>query len=246
MKKIKLFFIPVFLFVISTLSADTSVPALTGRVVDSAGILSPQDEKTINNALIQFEKGTHGQMAILTVKSLNGQPIEEFGIKVADSWKIGYKDKDNGLILIISEKDRKIRLEVGSGWEGQINDARAGDIIRGMSSFFRKKQYKNGILFAVAASYKFITGKKLGKFADITPPQHKKKNNSGAPYLFILMFFLFFLMLGTAVTFGGNGRRRGIFVFSGGGFSDGGGLSGGGGFSGGGGGFSGGGASGSW
>ena len=237
-----------FLFLSSTLFADLQVPKLTGRVVDNAHLLSSNDKAKITNAIKRFESGTGGQMAVLTIPSLNGEVLEEFSIKVADKWKIGHKGKDNGLILLIAKKERKIRFEVGSGWEGVINDARTGDIIREMKPYFKSKQFKDGILFAINKAHKDITGKKLG----ISFTHHKKGKKSFAryfPFIFIILFFIIsFFSRSSSNTYTGRGyktRRRfwlGGGGFGGGGFSGGGG----GGFSGGGGGFSGGGASGGW
>ena len=95
----------------------------------------------------------------LTVDTLDGTPIEEFGIRVMDQWKIGRKGKDDGAILIIALRDRAMRLEIGYGWEGDINDARAGDIIRGLAPFFRENRYTDGVLFAVGEVQRFVTGK---------------------------------------------------------------------------------------
>ena len=236
-----------FLFLASNIFADLQVPKLTGRVVDNAHLLSSDDKAKITNAIKRFENGTGGQMAVLTIPSLKGEVLEEFSIKVADKWKIGYKGKDNGLILLIAKKERKIRFEVGSGWEGVINDARAGDIIRGMKSYFKSKQFKDGILFAINKAHKYITGKKLG-----IAIAHPKKNvtetlKSYWPFIIIIILVLIsFFSQSSTYTYEGRGyRTRRRFWIGGGGGGFGGGF-GGGGFSGGGGGFSGGGASGGW
>ena len=251
MHKIQLFstviLLSYLLFLSSAIFADLQVPKLTGRVVDNAHLLSSNDETKITNAIKKFENGTGGQMAVLTIPSLNGEVLEEFSIKVADKWKIGYKGKDNGLILLIAKKERKIRLEVSSDWEGVINDARAGDIIRGMKSYFKSKQFKDGILFAISKAHKYITGKKLG--ISVTHPRKNFKESLKGYFLFIIIIIfviMSFFFRTASYTYAGRGyRTRRRFWIGGGGFG-GSGFGGGGGFSGGGGGFSGGGASGGW
>ncbi|HJO93572.1 MAG TPA: TPM domain-containing protein [Victivallales bacterium] len=229
-----------FIMTVGILNA-LPIPALTGRVVDNASMLTFREKNDITNALKNFEKNTRGQMTVLIIPSLKGEPIENFSIKTAEKWKIGYKDKDDGLILIIVKDDRKFRLEVGYGWEGKINDARAGDIIRSMVPFFRKHEFGNGILLAVAEAQGYITGNITKQSTSISDNSNNSDDDSGwFIYIFLAIFFLasFFFPKGRGRTYGSGGSG-----FWGGGSSGG---SSGGGFSGGGGGFGGGGASGGW
>lgn len=138
--------------------AGLVVPELTGRVVDQADILSQAGEQRLSDRIRDLERVTGGQMAVLTVPSLDGDSLEGFGLRVAESWKIGRKGQDNGALLLISLKDRKTCLEIGHGWEGPICDARAGDIIRGMGSYFRRKEYAQGIEFAVGEVRRMVIG----------------------------------------------------------------------------------------
>ena len=147
----------VLLFAFSATGLD--VPPLTGRVADQTGILNSAGIAKVDGAIRGLEKATGGQMAVLIVPTLKGQPIEEFGIAVMDKWKIGNKDKDDGIILVIAAKDRKMRFEVGYGWEGQINDARAGDMIRALGPYFRENRYADGVVNAVGQVQQFVTGK---------------------------------------------------------------------------------------
>lgn len=214
------------------LSGAVDVPPLTGRVVDRAGVFGAAGMEKIENAILELEQASGGQMAVLTVKKLNGVPIEQFGIAVMDQWKIGHKGKDDGAILILAVEDREMRLEVGYGWEGNINDARAGDIIRGMVPFLRDGDYTKAAVYAVGEVQRFITGK--------APQGHvqsrsEKGNDTGAFIVTIVIILLFLVF----------GRGRGM-IFLGGFGGRGGGFGGGGGFSGGGGGGGGGGASGRW
>ena len=155
-----LFSLLLFGLLIGLAAAEPKVPQLTGRVVDQAKIFGASGAEKIDAAIRALETATGGgQMAVLTVDTLDGTPIEEFGIRVMDQWKIGRKGKDDGAILIIALRDRAMRLEIGYGWEGDINDARAGDIIRGLAPFFRENRYTAGVLFAVGEVQRFVTGK---------------------------------------------------------------------------------------
>ena len=173
-------------------------------------------------------------MAVLTVPTLDGEPIEDFSIRVAEAWKIGRKGKDNGAILVIVPDDREMRLEIGYGWEGEINDAKAGDVIRDMAPFFRAGNYADGAVYAVGKVQEFVTG----KAPEGQPVPPKRRDSGDSPVAAIIVFVVILLLV--------LGRGRGFFFLGGGGFGGGGGFRGGGGgsFSGGGGGFGGGGASG--
>ena len=105
------------------------VPKLQGYVNDYAGMISPPAKSKIEEALRAFEQSDSTQIVILTIPSLEGEDIEQFGIKVGDTWKIGQKAKDNGAILIVSKQERRIRIEVGRGLEGKLTDLTAGRII---------------------------------------------------------------------------------------------------------------------
>jgi len=136
-------------FVVVSMGGELSVPPLTGRVVDRAGILSDAEEKKLVERIQELERVTGGQLAVLTIRSLEGDSLERFSLRVARSWKIGQKGKDNGALLLVSKQDRKIRLEIGYGWEGKITDTKAANVIRGMGPFFRKGQFAAGIGFAI-------------------------------------------------------------------------------------------------
>lgn len=217
-------------------AAKLKLPELTGRVVDNANIFSTAEKEQIEAAILQLEKATQGgQMAVLTVKSLNGMPIEWYGIKLAEKWKIGQKGKDNGAILIIALNDRSMRLEIGYGWEGKVNDARAGDIIRELIPLFRANKYGEGTAKAVMRVQEFVTGKPV---EGLPPLKKSPRRQPAGSVLLIFLSIIAFAVL--------SGGRLLIIPGFGGGFRGGGGFGGGGGFSGGGGGFGGGGSSGKW
>ncbi len=220
---------------------EPKVPPLSGRVVDQAKIFGTDGAAKIESAIRALETATGGgQMAVLTIDTLDGAPIEEYGIRVMDQWKIGRKGKDDGAILIIALRDRAMRLEIGYGWEGDINDARAGDIIRGLAPFFRENRYADGVLFAVGEVQRLVTGKAPENRPEAPARTARRSPERSDSFLPIAVFII--LLLFMASRFGHGGRSGG--GFGGGGF--GGGGFGGGGFGGGGGRGGGGGASGRW
>ncbi len=228
--------------------AELKVPRQTGWVVDKAQLFSSSEERRLAVALQELKAAESGaQMAVLTVPTLKGDSLELFSIRVVEEWKLGKKDIDNGLLLLIVRDDRKIRIEVGYGLEGKLNDARCGDIIRSMGPFFRERRFADGALSAVGQIQQYLTGKRPSGMP--TRPSRSRSRRGSSPGVMLMLFILFFVLpaimrwrygVGHTIFIGGGGfRSGGGGGFSGGGFS-------GGGFSGGGGSFGGGGASGSW
>jgi uncharacterized protein len=106
------------------------VPPLTGRVVDLAGVLPAEASQHLNSQLQAHEENTGNQVAVLILPSLDGEPLEEFSHRVATTWKLGRKGTDNGVLLLVALKERKLRIEVGYGLEGTLTDLRSARIIR--------------------------------------------------------------------------------------------------------------------
>lgn len=228
----------------------TSLPELTGRIVDRAQVFSPEDKARLEEAVQALETSTGGQMAVLTLPELRGWSIEEFSIRLAEKWQIGHKGSDNGALLLFSLRDRQLRLEIGYGWEGEINDARAGDIIRAMGAYFRNQDFAGGTLYAIRKVESLVTGHEADASGEAEAySQADSEADSQLTKSDILFLLFFFGIAGTILIMALFGRGRGS-GFGGGGFGGfgGGGFSGGGGrgFSGGGGSFGGGGASGRW
>jgi len=230
----------IFLLLSIQASAAIDFPELTGRVVDNADMLSAMDESSIAKNLKNHEDQTSNQVVVVTIDSLQGYSIEEYGYQLGRHWQIGQKDKDNGVLLIVAKSDRKVRIEVGYGLEGSLTDAVAGHIIRTkITPAFKRGNFEQGIhkgvesiLAAIGGSYKV----------------ESKKSESNKYQTFFTIVFLFFVMasfIGGFFGGGGTRSRHGYYGGYGHGGSSGGGF-GGGGFSGGGGGFGGGGASGGW
>ena len=229
----------ILLLCLPLLVSARGIPSLTGRVVDTAHLLQGSEAQPLIDQLLTMESQGLAQMAILTVPDLEGETIETFSIRVAESWKLGNKDRDNGLLLVVSLNPRKIRLEVGYGLEGVLTDQISDHLIRThLVPAFRNRTYGQGIRAFVQAIYGIVSGK-----VPIKPEEvRKKKKKGGLPPGFILLVVPVFI-------FSRRGPGSGPFIMMGGGgggswggFSGGGG----GGFSGGGGSFGGGGASGGW
>jgi uncharacterized protein len=228
------------------------IPQLNGRVNDRASLLSSADASRLEARLAAFEAKTGHQYALLTVPTLDGAPIEEYALKVAEAWRLGDKKRDDGLLLIIAQNDRKMRIEVGYGLEGEIPDAVASRVIREvLRPAFQRGEFSYGIQAAFDVLIQAAGGD--GQAAPEPPRRAQRQKGSGLPIgaFVIVLIFLALSMFGGGGR-GGRRRRGGFFMlpmggggfggFSGGGFGGGGG----GGFGGGGGGFGGGGASGDW
>ena len=102
---------------------------MKARVNDYAGVIGQEQARALEARLAQFEQESGHQVAVLTIPTLEGEDIEGFSIRVAENWKIGKKGFDNGVILVVAVKDRRLRLEVGYGLEGVLPDAIAKQII---------------------------------------------------------------------------------------------------------------------
>lgn len=126
------------------------IPALSSRVTDSAAILGVDARQQLEQKIVAFEQATGGQLAVLTVKTAEPETIEQYALRVAEAWKIGKKGSDKGAVLVLAMQERKIRIEVGFGWEGALPDITAKRIIREtMTPFFKQNQFAQGIDAAI-------------------------------------------------------------------------------------------------
>lgn len=131
---------------VAGLAHAREVPALAGRVTDEAEVLGPAQRQHLEQLLGTHEQATGRQFAVLIVSTLEGDPIEDFGIRVVESWELGQEGKDDGLLMLVAMQERKIRIEVGYGLEGDIPDAIAGRVIRDvMRPRFRSGDVAGGI-----------------------------------------------------------------------------------------------------
>jgi uncharacterized protein len=134
---------------VSPASAEAPIPtATTGNdyIVDDADILSDAQEASLNTKLTDYEKRTSVEIGVLTVSSIENDYIENYSLNVARTWGIGQKDRNNGALLVVSVNDRKLRIEVGTGLEGDLTDSRSGQIIRNrITPAFKSGDYYKGI-----------------------------------------------------------------------------------------------------
>jgi uncharacterized protein len=249
-------------FSLEKASADQfQVPRLSGPVVDEGSFLSASAKNQISVALVEIKRlGGGTEIAVLTVDNLGGLTIEQASIQVADQWKLGSADKDNGVLLMFAKKERRARIEVGQGLEGNLTDAHAKRIIEEtIIPLFRSGNTDQGILLGVyQVAQRTNPNINLEQIFGAQSANWSKRRSGRGRGGFGFLIPLIIIML---VIFGGRGRGRGgrggglltgLFLGSmlGGGLGRGGyggGSSGGfGGGFGGGGGFSGGGASGGW
>lgn len=226
--------------------ASPEFPKLTGRVVDSAGMLSSAARQRLDSALSGHERASTNQLVVVTLADLQGYDIETYGHQLGRHWKIGRKGADNGVLLIVAKQERKVRIEVGYGLEGQLTDAISANIIQSIIlPTFKRGQFEHGIEAGATAIVQALGGEYKMRAG------HRSRN-ANSP-LFGGVFLIIMLISFVSSFFGGGGsrrRRRGLYAgglgygLGSGGYRSGG--FGGGGFSGGGGGFGGGGASGGW
>ncbi|MCB0406471.1 MAG: TPM domain-containing protein [Bdellovibrionales bacterium] len=226
------------------LDNNLNIPELSGPVVDQMDFLKPLEAEQLERMLTKMYETGKIQMAVFITRSLQGYDIESYSISVAEKWQLGRKGQDQGLLLVIAPTERRMRLEVGYGLEGDITDAFSRHVLDDIVvPYFRKQRYGDGLMLATQAIAEKL--KLEGLDAPVKNPlQTRERGGSPARSLIVLLFLIFWLMLffrGLFLPYGaGSGwgyRNRG-----GGGF----GGFGGGGFSGGGGGFGGGGSSSSW
>lgn len=142
--------------------AQVAVPDLSRRVTDLSGTLSAQQITALETKLAAFEAQKGSQIAVLIVPTLDGEDIAQFGIRVADKWKIGRTKVDDGVILIVAKNDRKLRIEVGYGLEGVIPDAIAKRVIaETITPYFKAGDFYGGISAGVGQLIQLINGESL-------------------------------------------------------------------------------------
>lgn len=142
--------------------APQAVPALTARVTDLTGTLVAGEIQTLDAELAAVERAKGAQIAVLVVPSTQPEDIAAYGIRVAEAWKLGRADVDDGAILIVAKNDRRVRIEVGQGLEGVIPDAAAARIIREyIAPRFRAGDWYGGIHDATGAMVKLVNDEPL-------------------------------------------------------------------------------------
>lgn len=229
-------------------SVRVRLPEAPSRFVyDEAGVLSSDEKRVLEDTLMAYDKRGL-EIGIAVFKSLQGDPIEDVSIALAEKWKPGNAERDNGALIVLGMDERAIRIEVGYGLEGVVTDAMAGRIIRyDVGPLFREGRYGAGLMAAVVSLAKLARG-------EILPEPQSSELPAWLPLVFIVVFILVFMSVARRARRGWISRSGwtgggwgGPFIGGGGG--GGGGFGGGGSFGGGsfgGGSFGGGGASGRW
>lgn len=174
---------------------ETPFPELTGRVVDSAGILSPEDRASLEAALAQLERETTVQVVVASVPRIEGA-IEDYSLRLAEHWGIGQAETDNGALVLVSIEDRRARIEVGYGLEGAIPDGMAGRIIRNeLAPRFASGEYALGLAATAAALGQAARGEYRATAAPAGPgPQGRRGSRSRAWPLFFGAFIVLQLL----------------------------------------------------
>jgi uncharacterized protein len=179
------------LLILLPFSTDAlDVPPLKAHINDYARMFSPQTVQEMERALTDFEAKDSTQIAVLTVPTLADENLEEYTIKVAEAWKIGWKGLDSGVILLIAEKERKLRIEVGRGLEGRLTDLVSGRIIRNeITPRFKTGDFDRGLTVGLQAIMSAVKGEYGAQKQDLS---HVRRS---APPVFSLLIFLFVLLI---------------------------------------------------
>jgi|SRR5689334_7787720 len=203
----------------------------TGYVTDLAGVISPDTVQRLEALATEIESKTGAQIAVVTVRSLDGRPIEDYAVELFKHLGVGRKD-NRGVLLLVAPSEHRYRFEVGYGLELIINDARAGDIGREMVPLLRKNDYSAAIYLGTRRAADLIAADRNVQLTGAPVPVSRQEPNQSFPWwalpfgIFLIVMFL--RMLGGASR---RGRRRSWWIGPMGGF---GGWGGGGGFGGGG------------
>lgn len=237
-----------------------SLPKPNDYVNDYAHVLTPEAIAKLDRICAELDHSqANAQVAVVTVRNLDGEDAADWANQLEDKWKMGKKGSDRGVLVLLAVDDRKYRIDVGYGLEGILNDAKIGDIGRAMVPALRAQDYDSAILGVVGRVAQVIATDAHVTLSDElpNPPPVRQHQSSGLanliPFIVLILIFCGFGGLRLLFAMGllnsalGGRRYGGGGPFIGGGGWGGGGSSGGGGFGGfGGGGFGGGGAGGSW
>jgi uncharacterized protein len=171
--------------------ADVAVPPLSARVIDLSGTLSGEAVNRLESKLAAFETTKGSQIAVLIVPTTQPEEIEQYGIRVADQWKLGRKGVDDGVILLVAKNDRRVRIEVGRGLEGALPDAIANRIItETITPHFKLGDYDGGVEAGVDQIVSVVNGEPL-------PEADKKwERHSGLGNMLPLMLVIVFVASG--------------------------------------------------
>jgi uncharacterized protein len=182
-----------------------AIPPLSARIVDQTATLSADQRARLDARLADFSRQKGSQIAVLIVATVSPESIEQYALRVAEAWKLGRKGVDDGALLLVAKADRKLRIEVGYGLEGALNDATAKRIIsETISPRFRTGDFAGGIDAGVEAMIKVVGGEPL-------PPPASQENVAGAAGAMGGLDLETLLVVGFILIFVVGGVLRAIF-----------------------------------
>ena len=178
------------LMLCSTAQAEVAVPKLTQRVTDLTSTLDAGQRQALESKLAAFESRKGSQIAVLILPTTQPETIDQFGIRVVDVWKLGRKGVDDGVLLLIAKDDHKLRIEVGYGLEGALNDATAKRIVSEIiAPYFKRNEFYPGINAGLDAIVKIIDG-------EVLPPpsaSYQGRSDIDLKTTFEVVFLVFFI-----------------------------------------------------
>ena len=194
----------ILLFCQTGSAQDLKVPSLRTRVTDLAGVLTQEQSAGLEEKLRQFEISDSTQIAVLIIPSLEGEPLEDYSVRVATEWRLGQKGRDNGALLLIAMKERRIRIEVGYGLEPSLTDALSRRIIENeILPSFRQGDFYQGIDAGVNGIMEVVRGVYQGNPRSST---ESRRGTGAGSYFDLLVFLLVPLLwvLGSTGKWGGG------------------------------------------
>lgn len=211
----KYFFSLLLILTFQVKAAETlTLPDLTSPVMDLANLMSESERKDLSDLAYEIYTNNGPQITILTVPDLQGYPIEEYSIRVAEKWQLGTKEKDNGMLVVISQAERSMRIEVGNGIEGEVTDYDTAQYTKRIfPAYFRSGKFHDGLrIFMQDMAAKFNVKLDQGlNFVRRAPPRTRVGGGIGNG---IIIAVIFVLIIGSSL-FKGRPFARGIFTGAG-------------------------------
>ncbi len=205
-KEVRSFLVPMVLILAlqSAAARGLQVPKLEARVTDLAGVLTPEQAGSLESKLKQFETSDSTQIAVLIIPSLEGEELADYSVRVASAWRLGQKGRDNGALLLIAMKERKVRIEVGYGLEPKLTDALSRRIIENeIVPNFRRGDFYQGVDEGVSAIIEAVRGMyQPGRASSAGNGNRGRSTNGWSLLVFLLVPMLW--ILGTAGKWGGG------------------------------------------
>ena len=194
MKRLGLLLLLLALLLSGTAQAEVAVPKLTQRVTDLTATLNAAQIQALDARLAAFEASKGSQIAVLMLPSTQPEAVEQFGIRVAEAWKLGRKGVDDGVLLLIAKEDRKLRIEVGYGLEGALPDAMSKRIVAEIiSPHFKRGEFYAGIDAGVSAIIKVVEGEALPAPTARSPQLLSGANLDNIGTIFGIAITIFFI-----------------------------------------------------